>query len=172
MESRTDTSADELQRAGQQQAEAQLHRAADQTGTIAEAVSSTAEQLEQQGQHTLARYASDLAGSMNRLAERLRASSLDDLLHESRELARRNPAMFVLGSIGVGLVVSRFLKASSSRPQGELQNDSTLYGSAGETERELQSDELEPDLEPGYSRPAESVEDPLASSPYTRPEDR
>jgi hypothetical protein len=64
---------------------------------------------------TLSRYASELSGSMHSLAERLRSRSIDDVANDVRSLARRNPTVFIAGSIAIGLLGARFLKATARR---------------------------------------------------------
>lgn len=97
------------------EAESRKAGAASQVDQVATAVERAAEEL---GDNTtLSRYAADFAGSMHGLAGRLRDKSVDELAHDVKQLARNNPTMFVLGSIGVGLVLSRFLKASPRRAQ-------------------------------------------------------
>jgi hypothetical protein len=45
----------------------------------------------------------------------MRERSVDDLAEELRQLARRNPGVFVLGSLGAGFALARFMKASPRR---------------------------------------------------------
>ena len=68
---------------------------------------------------TLSQYAGELSGSMHGLAERLRSRSIDDLVNDVRNLARRNPTIFIAGSIAIGLLGARFLKATSRRELDE-----------------------------------------------------
>jgi hypothetical protein len=95
------------------EAEHRKDAAAGQMDEVASAVERAADELEDNP--TLSRYASDLAGSMHGIAGRLRDRSVDELAGDVRQLARTNPTLFVLGSIGVGLALSRFLKASPRR---------------------------------------------------------
>lgn len=95
------------------EAEARKHDAAGRVDEVASAVDRAAEELHDNP--TLSRYASDLAGSMHRVAVRMRERSVDDLAEEMRQLARSNPALFVLGSLGAGFALARFMKASPHR---------------------------------------------------------
>lgn len=98
------------------EAETRKEGAAGQVDDVARAVERAAEELGDNP--SLSRYASDLAESMHGIAGRLRERSIDDLADDVRQLARSNPTLFVLGSIGAGLALSRFMKASPRRQHG------------------------------------------------------
>ena len=49
------------------------------------------------------------------LATRLREGSIDELVDDTRALARRNPGLFIAGGLVAGFVLARFVKASSRR---------------------------------------------------------
>src|SRR5690606_28350087 len=54
---------------------------------------------------------------------------VDDIARDVREVAQRNPALFLLGSVAVGLGLSRFAKASGrTRSRRELGGDSEWRG--------------------------------------------
>jgi hypothetical protein len=99
------------------EAEARKEGAAGQVDEVARAVDRAADELHDNP--TLSRYAADLAGSMHAVADRMRERSVDDLAEEVRQLARRNPALFVLGSVGAGFALARFMKASPRREHGD-----------------------------------------------------
>jgi hypothetical protein len=105
------------------EAEARKGDAAGQVDEIASAMDRAAEEL--QHNPTLSRYAEDLASSMHGIAGRLRDRSVDDLAEELRQLARRNPTLLVLGSLGAGLALARFMKASPQREHGNRAVDRT-----------------------------------------------
>jgi hypothetical protein len=111
--------ADQATQRAKSEAEARKAGAAGQVDRMASAVERAAEELDP----TLSRYASDLAGSMHGIAGRLRDRSVDQLADDVRQLARQNPTLFVLGSIGVGLALSRFLKASPRRQHSAGDSD-------------------------------------------------
>ena len=111
--------ADQAAQRAKSEAEARKTGAAGQVDQVASAVERAAEELDP----TLSRYAATLAGSMHGIAGRLRDRSVDQLADDVRQLARSNPTMFVLGSIGVGLALSRFLKASPRRAPAAADGD-------------------------------------------------
>ena len=89
--------------------------------SAAERVDGLAQALERSGaqfsetEPTLADLASRLAGTVGNLATRLREGSFDELLDETRSLARRNPGLFIAGGVVAGFVLARFVKASARR---------------------------------------------------------
>jgi hypothetical protein len=85
-------------------------RAADD---LSEALRDGASTLGEHGRDSLAEAASAAASQLARLSDSLRQQSIDELMHEARVMARRNPALFVMGGLGVGLALSRFLKSSA-----------------------------------------------------------
>jgi hypothetical protein len=98
---------------GKQRIDATKRSAADQIEQVANVISRAGSDLND-GQPRLANYANRAADRVSSLANRLREASIEDLLEDTRTLARRNPGLFILGGIALGIVVSRFLKASSS----------------------------------------------------------
>jgi len=109
------------------EAEARKDGAADRVDEVASAMDRAADELHEDP--TLSRYAADLAGSMHGVAVRMRERSVDDLAEEVRQLARSNPALFVLGSLGAGFALARFMKASPRR-----EHDSRSVGVAPSTD--------------------------------------
>lgn len=97
---------------GMEQLESTKTSAAERTRDIAGAVDRVREELQSQGQDTLANYAGQLASSIERFADTLRNKSLDQLSADAQRLARHNPALFVAGSFGLGFAIARFLKAT------------------------------------------------------------
>jgi hypothetical protein len=107
--------AQDAKRQGQEQFEAHKHTAADQTEKLADVVERVAEEFKGQDQPSLADYAGQLAGSMKSFAENLRERSLEDVIRDTQQLARNNPTLFLMGSVAVGIALSRFFKASADR---------------------------------------------------------
>jgi hypothetical protein len=58
---------------------------------------------------------------MKTFADNLRSKNLDELLTETQQLARKNPGLFFIGSVAIGLAAARFLKASREPNQGEYE---------------------------------------------------
>lgn len=102
----------EVKQRGKEQLESGKEAAAEKVEQIASVVDHAASELRDQD-NTLARYAGDLASGISRFADSLRNRSVDDLASDLRALAHRSPAAFLLGSVALGLALSRVLKASA-----------------------------------------------------------
>jgi len=90
----------------------QKGRATDGLDVVAQAVRQTTQQL-RDGQHdTIAQYVDRAAEQLERFSSAIRSKEVPDLLREARQLARRQPALFIGGSFAVGLLAARFLKSS------------------------------------------------------------
>jgi hypothetical protein len=122
--------AQDVKRQGQDQFEARKQTAADQTEKLAGVVDRVSEELKGQDQESLADYAGQLAGSMKNFAESLRQRNLDELVNDTQQLARNNPTLFLMGSVAVGIALSRFLKASADRSGSNRRDDSEFYDSS------------------------------------------
>lgn len=93
----------------------QARTAADKLDHIADSVKAAAERLEQEDDTGLSQYVSGMAGSLGELAEGLRSKNVDELVRDVRQMAQRNPALFITGSIAMGFGLARFARASSQR---------------------------------------------------------
>lgn len=89
---------------------------------LAHAADVAAEDLQGHQQTALSEYVTQFASSISDLANNLRHKSIDELIHEAEGIARRNPALFIGGSIAIGLGLARFAKASSHRSASESEH--------------------------------------------------
>ncbi|MFN2361619.1 MAG: hypothetical protein ABR522_11160 [Marinobacter sp.] len=87
-------------------------------GHGAEALGRAADSFRDQGEDTLAQTTTSIASGLSEYAERLEKRSSEDLIQDLARLARQNPTIFVLGSVAIGIALSRFLKASSRSTDG------------------------------------------------------
>jgi hypothetical protein len=92
---------------------------------LGEKIESTASDLRSVGETLRERDQEGPAGLADQVAQRLsdvgsymQRSSSDDLLRDAENLARRQPWLIAAGSLALGFVASRFLKASSERRSG------------------------------------------------------
>jgi hypothetical protein len=85
-----------------------------QITTAASDVRSVADELRSQGKDTPARYAEQAADRVESAGQWLERADGDQLLRDVEGFARRNPWAVAAGGLALGLVASRFLKASSS----------------------------------------------------------
>ncbi len=84
---------------------------------VAHAVRAAASDLRDQNSDGLSSYVAEMAESMSSLATRLRGKNVDELMHEVTGVAKRNPALFVTGSLALGFGLARFAKSSSASAQ-------------------------------------------------------
>lgn len=120
------SSGDELGAEARNAAQAKAEEGADRArqtasstaGHGAEALNRAADSLRDQGEETLAQATSSIASGLADYAKRLETRTANDLMEDAVQLARQNPALFVMGSVGIGIALSRFFKASSRTPGG------------------------------------------------------
>ena len=86
--------------------------AAASVGSLADAADTAASRLRQLEQQGLADYTHQLASYLSDMSARLRETSVDGVADDLQRIAQRNPALFVLGSVVVGLTLSHYAAAS------------------------------------------------------------
>ncbi len=105
----------------------QKGRAADGLGNVAAALRQTGGNLRSSEQAALGQYAERAADTVEQFSQQLREKSIDELFSDTERFARREPEIFLGGAVLLGLLASRFLKASARRTQvrdqGYSQND-------------------------------------------------
>ena len=115
--SAADKAADEAKKYSSRKMEEGRDRAAGELGKVAHAAATAASDLEGQQQETISHYVNEMADRVNRLAEGLRGKSVDQLIDDAKTIARKNPALFIAGSVAIGIGLSRFVKASARRAE-------------------------------------------------------
>lgn len=98
--------------------EQQKESALGQVGSVAQAIRSTANNLQGEGQDQTARYVQMIADQLESISGRLRDKDLDTLMQDAQNLARRSPGTFIAGSVVAGFLLARFFKSSSDRQMG------------------------------------------------------
>jgi hypothetical protein len=109
-----------LKEDGRQTLDQRKRSAADRVDEIAQAIERTGAQFSG-NEPTLADLANRLASNVGNLATRLREGSIEDLVDDTRALARRNPGLFIAGGILAGFALARFAKASARRVDDRAQ---------------------------------------------------
>jgi hypothetical protein len=89
--------------------------AGQKVGGFASDVRSVGDQLREQGKDQPAKLAEQAAERTERLGRYLTESDADRILGDVEDFGRRQPWAVIAGGVALGLVASRFLKASSSR---------------------------------------------------------
>lgn len=82
---------------------------------VAESIDAAADQLDEEDMSRLSGYVHDMATTLTTLAKDLRDKSGDEMLCEVKQMAHRNPALFLGGSVALGFGMSRFARATRSR---------------------------------------------------------
>jgi ElaB/YqjD/DUF883 family membrane-anchored ribosome-binding protein len=82
--------------------------------TFADDVRSVGQQLREQGKDQPAKLADQAADRAERLSSYLTTSNADRILQDIEDFGRRQPWAVIAGGAALGLIASRFLKASSS----------------------------------------------------------
>jgi hypothetical protein len=100
----------------------QKSRAATQIDGVAEVLRRTARSLEESTGHAFAAYADRAAEQVEHMASTVRDRSWRVIRAEAEILARRQPAVFMLGTLVVGFIGGRFLTASSARQRAREAN--------------------------------------------------
>ena len=95
-------------------AEQQKTAGAEQIGGVAEAMKAAAGDLEEKIP-LAAEYIDDVAGRLGQVATTLRERSIDDVLGNVADFARKQPAAFFAGAVAAGFALSRFAKSSAKR---------------------------------------------------------
>jgi hypothetical protein len=90
-------------------------QAGERVGGAASDARSVAEQLRQQGKDQPAKLAEQAADRAERVGDYLKQSDADRILQDVEDFGRRQPWAVIAGGVALGLVASRFLKASSTR---------------------------------------------------------
>ena len=147
------------------------HRAADRVGTLARALHDTADNLGSQGDQQLSGWVHQAADQVDRVVGYLNGHDSGGLMRDMEDLARRNPALFLGSTYAAGLVLGRFLRASSPERRNErsfhddaqASDDRTAFGvspdsfAAGHTSGGRTDDSLRQGQDlggtPGYGTP-------------------
>lgn len=113
------------------QVNSQLSRAGDMLEQLASAVRRSGDQMRDQ-QPQVAEIADTAAQQVDRASQFLRRTDMNGLIREAEDFARQQPAVFLGGALALGLIASRFLKASPQSDRGSFARGlSSGYGGYG-----------------------------------------
>jgi hypothetical protein len=101
-------------------------QAGEQAEGVAQDVRSVGEHLRSQGKDKPAELADKAAARVAEIGDYLKRSDGDAILRDAERLGRDKPWAVMAGGIALGVIASRFLKASSSRRYHELESSSNL----------------------------------------------
>ncbi len=95
--------------------ETQLDAAADGLDGIAGAVKDTGDQLRAHDPNNMgqvADVAASAADTVRTVSSRLRDATVDDIIRDTEQFARRQPGLFIGGAFVLGIMLARFLKST------------------------------------------------------------
>ncbi len=117
-ESITSKLTETVQEKARQLADEQKRQAAEQVESVAKLANTLAEHVEK-ALPPAGSYVRGAAAEIDRISSTLRDRSIDALLNDAREYARRRPALVLAAAVVAGLGFARFLKASADRRNRE-----------------------------------------------------
>jgi len=117
---------------------------AEQAHQQASDLRSVSEALRDHGKARPAQAVDRLAGYAEQAGTYLRDTDADSMLSDAEDFGRRKPLAVVAGGLAVGLVASRFLKASSSRRYSARQTQGSLPRRPGTTAGPVTPATIEP----------------------------
>jgi len=93
--------------------EEQKRQIADRISGIARALRSAAQPLDESQSRVIARYLEEGAAQVDSLSRRMHETHWGELVADTEDFARRQPAWFVLGAVATGFVIGRLLWTST-----------------------------------------------------------
>lgn len=110
--------AEDAKSRGRQMLDRQKGTAVDQISGIARALHQSADQcMSSEDQRQAGRVIEQAASGLDRLADTLRSRDIDAMIDQATSLMRRQPALFIGGTVVAGFMLSRFLKSSNERSE-------------------------------------------------------
>ncbi|MEZ4865011.1 MAG: hypothetical protein R3C14_27095 [Caldilineaceae bacterium] len=106
----------ELKSKAQSTFEQQKNQTADQVQHVASALRQSSQELRSNDQETLAQYADAAAEQVEHFSSYVRSKSMNDVVHDVRALAHRQPELFVASMLAGGFLLGRFFKSSERSP--------------------------------------------------------
>lgn len=114
-----DSASQQAREQGRHTAQQAKDRVGQEADKLANAERAAAKQLRQDDLPTLANYAEQVADGINRFAEKVRHKKVDEIVADVSEFGRKNPALFIAGSVALGAALMRFAKSSDHRDHEE-----------------------------------------------------
>lgn len=87
-------------------------RAASSLGTVARSLTETSQQVRQRDPEAPAEYVERVGQQLQRASEYLRDTDMDQLVDQTEDFARRQPAVFLGAAFAIGVLGARFIKSS------------------------------------------------------------
>jgi len=112
-------------------------QAGHQAETVASDVRSVGEHLRAEGKDKPAEMADKAAARVAELGDYLKRSDGDAILRDVERFGRDKPWAVMAGGVALGIVASRFLKASSSRRYHEQESSPNLPARSADVDRDV-----------------------------------
>ena len=110
----------------------QKDKLVDTLETVSLLLHQAGEHAELQDKATLAQYVDQAAHRVSNLTDTLREQDATQLLNETKNLATRQPLLFMGGALALGFVGARFLRASTPQPETTTTTSTTSYNPAAD----------------------------------------
>ena len=94
----------------------QKSQAAGRLSSVANALRQTGESLQSQNEDTFGRYAHAAADQIEQFSDTLQNKNMTEMLNEIQSFARRQPELFVAGSLAAGFLLGEYQQGSPSSP--------------------------------------------------------
>jgi hypothetical protein len=104
--------------------------AADHIEGVAKVLHETVGQLRQKSPGAVTDYAERAVEGLDSVANALRERDMRDLVGQVEDFARRQPVLFIAGSVAIGFALARFLKSSGSGSYGQASDSRGSTGRA------------------------------------------
>ncbi len=124
--------AGEAKKAAETKLDAGRDFAAEQLGSVADALRHTTEHLRSQDSG-LSDYVARAASSVESVSRYMQTRTVSQLIGDVEGFARREPALFLGGAFVLGLVGGRFLKSATPRPTRSAATPGSAAGARYET---------------------------------------
>jgi len=121
--------------AAKQQADNQRERLANGIEQVAGSLRQTGEALSQRDQNLAGDYAQKAASQVERAADYLRERSVEQMVGDVQDFARREPALLLGGAFALGFLAARFLKVGGRSASRHLDYRPMDYGASSGAER-------------------------------------
>jgi ElaB/YqjD/DUF883 family membrane-anchored ribosome-binding protein len=106
----------------------QKRQIAERVSGVAEALRGTVQPLERSQNQIISRYLEQAADQVEEFAHTVRDRHWSELVADTEEFARRQPAWFVLGAVATGFVIGRLLWTSAGRERATRSGASVSSG--------------------------------------------
>ena len=116
---------------GMEQLEGAKGQLAEGAERVAAAVDRTADQIGGDEDNAISGFGHSVASLMRQLAGGLRERDIEEFAHELAALARRNPGVFLAGSVALGFGIARFFKARAPQSPETQSNGGWQSGGWG-----------------------------------------